>query len=777
MHLVKRVSRIFAFLTFPAGKHAALAVLLALTLVLFAGARSASAAPSPTFDCTNGGAGPVLTLRIINNTTDYNIYPIVTAGGKDDQPTIATGASQWMQACFRVTFNGLATQRYPRDSGYRIYVNCCGANENGIPPGGSVTITLPFYSPLVQNIIANPDTRQGIPAQFINWWQGGGINMFKALKTDGTPPQYLTEFWKADNANNNAVNPGDPTLGAKANPPNCGAGCNLHFFRAPAGVDSWAPNQLIEYTLGAAGPNGNTGAAKPNDPFFVWDPTNLDYDVSNVNNTYMPAALEIDGNKLVGTCCAIGWVGSTVPLETFATNINNWSNSSLGKGWPAYVNLNHSPSTVPGKVPSPLEFFPNFNNTTNYSPAPANSPPVQNMVSIWQQCFTGTQPVPAICTQIGHVNALLLANYNNYVNAYNAYVRDPRANPTWVDPWLCKSPAVTPLTGISVVTHFYGWQPWGAESGCRADANLLWQTPGYKPGDAGFTEGDPLHDYTAVKREFDNLNYWFNFHLGNGDTAPGDYGQWDNRGAANYGQFNPYVALVHGKEFMNAPYTYAYSVDDAVGNYQADGHGLIVTVGGSTGLPNTDHVTREIQFTFGYNTTIASGPFAGLSINMDAYNRCEAAPPNEITNPIFTTFVIPQGLEGGNNVGDPIPPNSVRNCKIALKDTQGRVYRLQIGTYPSTWPLKPNPTPIGWPTIEQKKLWSAQNIICSGTSVDGSSNQDIATDFCQFVYPFREIDLSNGHTLLKVSMPAPVACDLSPTACTKPLTAPPPTPK
>jgi len=184
-------------------------------------------------------------------------------------------------------------------------------------------------------------------------------------------------------------------------------------------------------------------------------------------------------------------------------------------------------------------------------------------------------------------------------------------------------------------------------------------------------------------------------------------------------------------------------------------------------------VTREIQFTFGYDTNIASGPFNGLRITMDAYSRCDANPEN--TNPIFTTFVVPAGLEA--KVGDPIPPNSVVKCNLALRDSQGRVYRLRTGTYPSTWPKKPNPTPDGWPTIEQKKQWSAQNIICSGTSVDGSPNQDIATDFCQFVFPFQETDLSNGHTLYTLSMPAPVACNLTPSACTKSVVnAPPPTP-
>jgi hypothetical protein len=378
-----------------------------------------------------------LTLTIINNTMNYNIYPVVTAGAKDVTPTADNPASQWMQACFRVSFNNLATQRYPRDSQYRLYVNCCNAGENGIPPGGSVKITLPFYSPLVQTINPNPDTKNGIPAQFINWWQGGGINMFQALKSDGKPPQYLSDFWTADQAN--AVSPGAPNLGNKANPPTCStAGCGLHFFRAPAGIDGWAPNQLIEYTMGAAGPDGNAGAAKPTAPNFVWDPTNIDYDVSNVNNTFMPAALEIDGNALVGTCCAIGWVGSTVALETFATNITNWSSSTLGNGWPAYINQKNKPNTVAGKVPSALEIFndtASFNNTNTYSPAPATAPPIQRMTNLWADCFNN-QPY-AICGRIRDVNALLLGNYQNYVNVYNKSLNGDK---TWSETWGCTKP-------------------------------------------------------------------------------------------------------------------------------------------------------------------------------------------------------------------------------------------------------------------------------------------------------------------------------------------------
>jgi hypothetical protein len=58
MYFGTRVSQTFVMQISRTWKQAALAGLLGLALVGFAGARSASAAPTPTFDCTNGGAGP-----------------------------------------------------------------------------------------------------------------------------------------------------------------------------------------------------------------------------------------------------------------------------------------------------------------------------------------------------------------------------------------------------------------------------------------------------------------------------------------------------------------------------------------------------------------------------------------------------------------------------------------------------------------------------------------------------------------------------------------------
>ena len=128
------------------------------------------------------------------------------------------------------------------------------------------------------------------------------------------------------------------------------------------------------------------------DPFYLWVPDNVDYDVSNVNYAYMPAAIEPYGNSLIGTCCAIGWVGSTASIAAINTALDNWRASSLGTGWPFYVDQSSTTNpkaTVPRKVPSALEIFLNynsFNDTSNYSPAPSQSAPIIRMKTLWEDC-------------------------------------------------------------------------------------------------------------------------------------------------------------------------------------------------------------------------------------------------------------------------------------------------------------------------------------------------------------------------------------------------------
>jgi hypothetical protein len=445
----------------------------------------------------------------------------------------------------------------------------------------------------------------------------------------------------------------------------------------------------------------------------------------------MPAAIEPYGNSLIGTCCAIGWVGSTASITAVNTAIDNWRASSLGTGWPFYVDQSSTANpkaTVPRKVPSALELFLNYNsfdNTSNYSPAPSQSGQILRMKALWEDC-NNLGKTYNICGRIKDVTALIQTNYNNYVNVYNT------DQDTWTKVWKCTAAPVT-LTEQLMLAHLYGWGPFNAEPGCASNVNLLEQTPGY-------TDPSSPQYYANVKGEYDQLQYWFN-------VVGGEYGQWSYSTKPDYGQFDPYVALVHSAEpYVNAPYTYAYSVDDAVGNMQTDRTGLIIAVGGPQNLPNKDHVTREVLFTFGYKS-----PYAG-GIDFSQYGRCITA-PNTNTVSYYSTSVVPEGVNG--------EANSVENCQITLKDSKNLSYRFKLKGFPTDFP-----TPVvgqdNWPDAQQIAQINQQFIDCSG-----NSNQDVLLSWCQLIFTYQKKDLSNPHlpTNYYVIMPEPSPCDRNPGAC------------
>jgi len=786
MYFGTRVSQTFVMQISRTWKQAALSGLLTLALIGFAGARSASAQvdPQPGVNCLGAGnPGPSMTIQFFNNSTDYNIFPLLLAGTQSKN-------DEWMEACFRILANQfppapIPSTFYPRFGQYRLYINCCGGGETGIPPGGSVELKLPLYSPLVQTIFQDP-AKSGQPIeQFIDWWQGGNINIYAVPVGGGYPPSLATH-WNEDTKpelkrTRNPTRNAPTCRGLNGATPNCG----LHAFLSAGGIVGWEPQQLVEYTLGAAGED----AARKTDaqPLRIWNPENVDYDVSSVNNVYLPSAMLPFGNTLNGTCCAIGYVGTLATIDATLTAIDSWRSSSLGKAWPRYVDQSVPPTerTVPPaftrrKVPSPLEIFTvvqdnkgsfndAWNTTSQFSPAPAASPQIIRMKALFEQCFNGQKS--QICGPLNDVTALLQANYANYAAVYDQYLQ--RTSNTWTDVWGCTLPGVRPLTTPLILAQLYGWNGFNALSGCNAKVNRLEQTPGYKPGDPGYLKGDPRHDYQAAKAQFDHLHYWFNdFRL------TGDYGQWEAGEMPDYGQFNPYVGLIHGSApFMNAPYMYAYSVDDAFGNMQTDGTGLKILVGGPTsGEPVPNPVTHEVQFATGYKTIIApNNPFAGLIMTNDTYSRCGGAvtqfnPRNE-ANP-FTTFVVPQGAENATPTAP--PPNSVLQCQITMKDSTGRVYTVKLKDFPTKFPKPipnqtrntncgnlPAPCPDPWPNATQITQINQQFVDCSANS--SPSDQ---LDYCKNIYIYQDVDATNAHLppLYHVSMGAPPPCNTNTSA-------------
>jgi hypothetical protein len=154
----------------------AAASLRLLTLVLLAvlGFASQPAAANPCTD-TNPPYTPY-TLKIFNDTTLSNIYPVIATPTND--------ADEWLQGGFQIQDSQKTTLTYAHQKVYRIYIQ----PTVGIPPGGSVTVTLPLCSELVKN----PVGTVGHPDEYIDWWNGGRVYIYDNLVSAGKPPPALT---------------------------------------------------------------------------------------------------------------------------------------------------------------------------------------------------------------------------------------------------------------------------------------------------------------------------------------------------------------------------------------------------------------------------------------------------------------------------------------------------------------------------------------------------------------------------------------------------------
>jgi len=599
---------------------------------------------------------PEMTVVIYNNSASYNIYPVFSFPGQTPD--------EWLQGFFKVSTADIGTKTYPSAGTTRMYVNCCKSGEDGIPPGGSIRIKLPLYSPLVTTI--DPTK----PNQLIEWWQGGNINLYQSPKAKG-PPDALVNLWNDATKKN---------INFAGGPPRCVGEATCHIFSVGTGNPVPAdPQQLVEFTLGAAPVNPKRGQA--GEPNFLFDPENVDYDVSYVNTAYLPVVMEPFGNNLVG------WVGAPDSVAKFNSAVKDFLASDLAKGWPLF--LDGAGKIVPGKVPSALEIFassvdgdPNspsdgdWVQPPKFKPNPKNSAPIQAMIDRWKTCQNGS--TAPICPLLNDATKLLRKNFDNYLANFNDNDKTG---------WGCKQNKQPhpkgPLTDLQLLQHLYGWQPFNEH--CAADANLLQHTPGYK---------NPAKEqnYQKVKNGFDHLQYWR-------DVTEG-----------KYGVFHPYVALIHGPDYLNAPFTYAYSVDDAVGNVQTDGKGLIIAVGGTANLPNPDHATPNVNFNYAYKS-LSNGNF------FTQFGRCKPQ-PNTDTNPNFSSFAVPVGVT-----------KKVSDCLITFLDNLGREYKLQIsGEYPP-----------------EKWVWDHEGIaedlkarLPVKDSCKMNANLTIRNDWCKYIFAFRK---------------------------------------
>jgi hypothetical protein len=288
----------------------------------------------------------------------------------------------------------------------------------------------------------------------------------------------------------------------------------------------------------------------------------------------------------------------------------------------------------------------------------------------------------------------MLANFANYRKIFGTQ---------------CNGTQIT-LDDNKMVSHVYGWAPFteaATGTGCPADANLLENTPGYSTGTA------PKIDYTEylrVKLEFDKLNYGANI------KAPLKDPQY---------VFNPWVVLIHGSQYVNAPNVYAYSVDDAVGNIQAYGTGFIIDVGSTVHLENQDPAAPPINIAYA---------IGDQTIKFTNYRLCKNDLDHDIpVNPAFQSFVI--------------SANNPETCPIFFLDNKvpPQLYSFTI-TKPPPFTFFPNPDVPPFPMWTQE---TAAVIDCTADAGPAPYQPSSKNWCCEKLNP------PNGNGVFAYSKPEP----------------------
>lgn len=643
---------------------------LALSLLLGSSARAseeAEAAPAKP---------PLMTIKIFNDNPGQYIFPVLTTG--------AGPRDIWLQAIFKVPAAQTDTKTYARAKNFRIYIN----PTVGIAPNTSVTLTLPLYTQLAKTV--DPTK----PDQYVDWWNGGTVLLYANDKP--TPPKALQEALKRPTQReitslaDAAVRPQCPKCRPAPTPRQ-----PLKFYSDDSDLPKNDPTQLLEYTLGARVALEVKNPAT--DPPNTLDLRNVDFDVSYVNIAHLPAAMGPFRNDQVG------YVGTPQRIGAFSAALRGFLEDY--PGWPRFVRTyaDGTKETIL-KLASPLEIFARLGPKLpppDLEPPPRWPdrlwPPVQAMRTNWMT-FAGTVDPLAdgrctssaagdtFCDAIADAKRLMKANYDNYVSIFAKH---------------CVGKPVA-LTDDLMISHIYGWTPFTeAETGtgCPARANLLENTPGYEANDYA--------RYLKIKQQFDKLNY---------GTLRG----------VKY-TFNPWVELIHGRKYVNAPNVYAYSVDDAVGNIQADGLGFIIDVGSTKNLENPLPAAPPVTINYAID-----GP---NGVRFSRYRICKNDPAVERrVNPSFSSFII--------NANDPA------SCPIYLFDdkTPAQLYTFTVTRKP----------PFRIFADQSKANWTAetaQPIDCSGNTAAAPFQPSSKTWCCDRsarngVFAFSTPEPHNAHQSL-----------------------------
>lgn len=540
----------------------------------------------------NYGSVPTKAITIYNDSPN-TIYPVIGTGAMSNRDI-------WLQNNFADSINS-----YAQTNLYRIYVNVQNGQVQGIPPNGSAIVKVPFYNTLASSPLP------GSSNQYVDWWNGGQIYIYdqvqnvQAAYNLDVNGHASTKFYNAapviSLCDNNGVN-------CKVVHQNIYS-ANTNSNGGAIGLPLNDPYQLAEYTFGGL-VNGSI------------DPTQVDYDVSYVNDLYLPVAIEPAGNP------GQGYTGTIQSVESFRNTLIGWlTNDPNGKNWPVFSNPNGGFSSANPKVPSSNYIWTPGISLVDYNDN-ANSDilKIQNQqATLWNYCINPVMyplpasfPVPS-AAECQDINSIYPLFEQSYVSAYGQAPSSPSANNLLGD-----------VYGFNAVTN-----------------------NNVRPGITGFF---PIDIINADKPADDRLEYSYQSYGSKENPLP----------AAD--TFDPYVQLIHGasENNLNIPYIYAFPYDDAAGNTQVTGTGLIITVGGSKQLPNP-------------NPNVPVGP-SNAAVMLGAPSK-----NGPIWNQYGVCTVKPNQVFANGKVGQniSIPITATYPCTISMTDNNGQLYQFTLMKAPS----------------------------------------------------------------------------------------------
>ncbi|MEJ8571728.1 hypothetical protein [Microbaculum marinum] len=531
------------------------------------------------------------------------------------------GGDVWLQVALGRDDDCMAVK-----SDYYVFINPAG----GIRSGEFATINVPWWSKL----------HHSETDRYVDWWRGARVILFddrSAMK------EVFVELKKSDTVRFAGGSP----------KPNCknqmaGNACNhLKIYEVPPGkgISPHLPFQLNEFTFAdicKVNPDGTflQVCEEANPGGFI--DFNQNYNVSNVDQVYLPLAMEPVRNPP-----DVGYMGTTMSVKRFRKQLTAFTNADdrpSNPDWPVYNNPDDMFPKAGIRVPSAqsvMAFYMDpwlFPDGESPGLIPAEPPKmVHHMMNQWEDC-TGTVTSCAEDQAANYkaVNAVFLKNYKRYVDTCPAdripdYLKPVSNNP--------------PMPKLSTyLTFIYGWVPFNVA--CPNDELPVADDP--PPGSRS------VLDYFAMQYNFEELG--------------GRERQW----------FNPYTQLIHDdypSGGLNAS-AYAFSIDDHASFLSNSGGslrgGLIFAVGGKKGLRNGKRHAPPVPAVYKwYNYSIGLGAPSGDGPFWKKYGICSTNADTKFPTEIRDGFVL-----GVDPAVDGIGKDN--RCPITLLDTAGRKYRIVV---------------------------------------------------------------------------------------------------